>query len=96
MRRILSISLFLLLTLILAGCTHELEDKMGAYLDQVEEGLADFNTHDVKDMEKTASWFERHGDTGQQARALYCLGRTQFNAGSYSAAIVSYTRALEL
>ena len=49
MLRIRVISLSLLLALAFAGCTHELEDKMGAYLDQVEEGLADFNTHDVKD-----------------------------------------------
>ena len=96
MRTVRNIASVLLLAFALAGCSHELEDKMGAYLDQVEEGLAGFNTHGVKDMEKTVSWFNRHGDAGQQARALYCLGRTQFNDGNYSAAIVSYTKALDL
>ena len=96
MHRIRNIAVALLLCFVLAGCTHELEDKMGAYLDQVEEGLAGFNTHDAGDMAKTVAWFKRHGDASQQARALYCLGRTQFNDGNYSAAIVSYTEALDL
>ncbi len=94
MRTVRTISL--LVVLVLAACSHELENKMGAYLDQVEEGLGGFNTQSVGDMEKTVSWFSRHGDAGQQARALYCLGRTQFNDGNYSAAIVSYTKALDL
>ncbi len=90
------LTLLLLAAVSLAACSTELENKMGEYLDQVEEGLSNFNTHDVGEMEKTVAWFARHGDEASQARALYCLGRTQFNDGSFSAAIVTYTKALEL
>ena len=68
---------------------------MEAVLDQVEEDLGYVNTVDAGNVAKMTSWFERRGDDSQKARALYCLGRTQYNEKSYSAAIVNYTRALE-
>ena len=72
-----------------------LTKQMSGVLDNVEENLSYVNTYDEKDMVKMAAWFDRHGNDSEKARALYCLGRYQFNARSYSAAIVSCTRALE-
>ncbi len=77
------------------SCTTGLDTQMEAVLDQVEEDLGYVNTVDAGNVAKMTSWFERRGDDSQKARALYCLGRTQYNEKSYSAAIVNYTRALE-
>ncbi len=38
---------------------------------------------------------KRRGDDSRKGRALYCLGRNQFNDGDFPAAIVTYTKALE-
>lgn len=80
---------------ILASCSTGLDTQMSAVLDKVEEDLGYVNTVGVEDMARMTSWFERHGDDSQKARAWFCLGRSQFNDRSYSSAIVSYTRALE-
>ena len=77
------------------SCTTGLDTQMEAVLDQVEEDLGYVNTVDAGNVAKMTSWFERRGNDSQKARALYCLGRTQYNEKSYSAAIVNYTRALE-
>ena len=81
--------------LLLLSCTTGLDTQMNAVLDQVEENLGYVNTLESGNVAKMTDWFMRRGDDLQKARALYCLGRTQFNDGSHSAAIVTYTRALE-
>ena len=81
--------------LLAVSCTTGLDTRMDAVLDQVEENLGYVNTLESGNVAKMADWFIRRGDDLQKARALYCLGRTQFNDGSHSAAIVTYTRALE-
>lgn len=80
---------------ILVSCSTGLDTQMSAVLDKVEEDLGYVNTVGVEDMAKMTGWFERRGDDSQKARAWFCLGRSQFNDRAYSAAIVSYTRALE-
>ncbi|MBR5660032.1 MAG: hypothetical protein IKW99_00600 [Bacteroidales bacterium] len=89
-KSLLQITLF-----ILTACSTGLDTQMNAVLDKVEEDLGYVNTIDAANVAKMASWFEKRGDDSQKARALYCLGRTQFNERSYSASIISYTRALE-
>ena len=81
--------------LVLMGCSTGLDTQMAAVLDQVEGELGYVNTLDAANVEKMASWFVRRGDDSQKARALYCLGRTQYNDHNYSSAIISYTKALE-
>ena len=85
----------ILAVLLLAGCSTGLDTQMSSVLDKVEGDLGYVNTVDAGNVAKMADWFERHGDDSQKARAFYCLGRTLFNEGSNSAAIVSYTKALE-
>jgi len=80
---------------ILVSCNTGLDKQMNAVLDKVEDDLGYVNTLEAKDVEKLVTWFDAHGDASSKARALYCLGRTQMNNGSYSAAIVTDTRALE-
>ncbi|MBR4756138.1 MAG: hypothetical protein IK076_04285 [Bacteroidales bacterium] len=77
------------------SCTTGLDTQMDAVLDKVEDNLGFVNTVGSEDVAKMVEWFIRRGDDSQRGRALYCLGRTQFNDKSYPAAIVSYTRALE-
>lgn len=72
-----------------------LDDNMSKVLDKIEDDLGYVNTLEDRDVAKVADWFERRGDDDQKARALFCLGRNQFNSHSYSAAIVSYTKALD-
>ena len=81
--------------LVLTGCSTGLDTQMAAVLDQIEGELGYVNTLDAANVEKMASWFVRRGDDSQKARALYCLGRTQYNDHNYSSAIISYTKALE-
>ncbi|MBR1927675.1 MAG: hypothetical protein IJ840_08035 [Bacteroidales bacterium] len=76
------------------GCSTGLDTQMEALLDRMEEDMGYVNTVSSTDVAKVADWFIRRGDDGRRARALYCLGRAQFNERSYSAAIVSYTKAL--
>lgn len=83
------------LPFIIISCSTGLDTQMNAVLDKVEEDLGYVNTVDVVNVAKMTDWFERRGDDDQKARALYCLGRSQFNDRSYSAAIISYTKALE-
>ena len=89
---VLIVALSLLLA---AACSTGLDTQMAAVLDQVEGDLGYVNTIDAANVAKMAHWFERRGDDSQRARALYCLGRTQFNDHNFSSAIISYTRALE-
>lgn len=42
------------------------------------------------------AWYARHGSPDEKLKALYYLGRTQYNAGDFRAAIVTYTEALDL
>ena len=84
-----------LAVLVSVSCNTGLDTQMAAVLDQVEENLGHVNTVGTEDVSKMADWFIRRGDDSQKARALYCLGRAQFNDRSYPAAIVSYTKALE-
>lgn len=77
------------------SCDTGLFKQMDGALDEVEQGLGYVNTLETKDVRKMADWFARRGDDGQKGRALYCLGRNQFNDGDFPAAIVSYTRGLE-
>ena len=79
----------------LTGCSTGLDTQMNAVLDQVEGELGYVNTLGASDVAKMAGWFVRRGDDSQKARALYCLGRTQYNDHNYSSAIISYTKALE-
>jgi hypothetical protein len=72
-----------------------LNTQMENLLSDVEDNLSYINTHSDEEVAKMASWFLRHGSDGQKARALYCLGRNQYNSKRYSAAIVTYTKALE-
>ena len=81
--------------LVLTGCSTGLDAQMEALLDKMEDDMGYVNTVSSTDVAKVADWFVRRGDDGQKTRAMYCLGRAQFNERSYSAAIVSYTRALE-
>ena len=81
--------------ILLSSCSTGLDRQMADLLDRVENEMGYVNTIGVEDMAKMAGWFERHGDDVQNARALFCLGRALFNEKSYSAAIVTYTRALE-
>ncbi|MBQ6254140.1 MAG: hypothetical protein IJK05_05785 [Bacteroidales bacterium] len=94
-RKYLITSVFALVMVFLSSCSTGLDTQMEAVLDQVEEDLGYVNTVSVEDMAKMTNWFERRGDDSQKARAWFCLGRSQFNDRAYSAAIVSYTRALE-
>ena len=87
--------LLILAVLVSVSCSTGLDRQMADLLDKVEDELGYVNTISVEDMAKMAGWYQRHGDDGQNARALYCLGRAQFNDRSYPAAIVSYTKALE-
>ena len=87
--------LWSLLFLITVSCSTGLDTQMNAVLDKMEEDMGYVNTVSSTDVAKVANWFVRRGDDSQKARALYCLGRAQFNEKSYSAAIVSYTQALE-
>lgn len=84
-------------TLLLAfySCDTGLFSQMDRALDEVEQNLGYVNTLDTRDVRKMASWFDRRGNDAQKGRALYCLGRNQFNDGDFPAAIVSYTKALE-
>lgn len=87
--------LWSLLFLITVSCSTGLDTQMNAVLGKMEEDMGYVNTVSSTDVAKVANWFVRRGDDSQKARALYCLGRAQFNEKSYSAAIVSYTQALE-
>ena len=40
-------------------------------------------------------WYARHGTPDEKLKTWYYLGRTQYNAGDYRAAIVTYTEALD-
>ena len=95
MKNRIHIIALLLFSLLAFSCTTGLDTQMEAVLDKVEEDLGYVNTVEADNVAKMADWFLRRGDDGQKARALYCLGRTQFNDRSYPAAIVTYTRALE-
>ena len=88
---LLSALFFLMAT----SCSTGLDTQMEAVLDQVEGDLGYVNTLDADNVAKMAGWFVRRGDDSQKARALYCLGRTQYNDHNYSSAIISYTKALE-
>ena len=88
---LLSALFFLMVT----SCSTGLDTQMEAVLDQVEGDLGYVNTLDADNVAKMAGWFVRRGDDSQKARALYCLGRTQYNDHNYSSAIISYTKALE-
>ena len=81
--------------LMAVSCSTGLDTQMEAVLDQVEGDLGYVNTLDADNVAKMAGWFVRRGDDSQKARALYCLGRTQYNDHNYSSAIISYTKALE-
>ena len=83
------------LMLTLSSCDTGLFSQMDKALDEVEQGMSYVNTLKTSDVQKLSDWFDRRGDDGQKGRALYCLGRNQFNDGDFSAAIVSYTKALE-
>lgn len=89
--------LFLLLPFLAAfsSCDTGLFKQMDVVLDNVEQELRYVNTLATDDVAKMADWFVRRGDDCQKGRALYCLGRNQFNDGDLSAAIVSYTKALD-
>ena len=41
------------------------------------------------------AWYSRHGTPDEKLKTWYYLGRTQYNAGDYRAAIVTYTEALD-
>ena len=91
----LAASLSALFFLMAVSCSTGLDTQMEAVLDQVEGDLGYVNTLDADNVAKMAGWFVRRGDDSQKARALYCLGRTQYNDHNYSSAIISYTKALE-
>lgn len=80
--------------LLVAACSTGLDTQMENVLADMESEIGYVNTFDDEAVAKVASWFERHGDDSQKARALYCLGRNLYNSHRYSAAIVSYTKAL--
>ena len=89
--------IFLFLAVLVSwSCSTGLDKQMADLLDKVEDELGYVNTISAEDMAKMSGWYQRHGDDGQKARALFCFGRTLFNDKSYSAAIVAYTKALEL
>lgn len=79
----------------LSSCDTGLFSQMDKALDEVEQKMGYVNILETNDVRKMADWFDRRGDDGQKGRALYCLGRNQFNDGDFPAAIVSYTKALE-
>lgn len=79
----------------LSSCDTGLFSQMDQALDDVEQKMGYINILETSDVRKMADWFVRRGEDGQKGRALYCLGRNQFNDGDFPAAIVSYTRALE-
>ena len=86
----------MVVSLLLSSCVGRgIDEKMDETLDMVEENMGYFNTYSTEEVAKLAGWFDRHSDKGRLAHAYYCLGRNQFNDGNYSAAIVSYTKALE-
>lgn len=86
----------LLPALLLAACVRNgIAERMGAVLEKMETEMGYVNTLDDADVEKVADWFERHGTPSEKSRALFCLGRNQFNSGRYAAAIVTDTRAME-
>lgn len=86
----------LLLALLLVSCDRPgIAERMNSVLEGMETEMGYVNTLDDSEVEKFADWFERHGDPSAKSRALFCLGRNQFNSGRYAAAIVTYTRALE-
>ena len=76
--------LWSLLFLITVSCSTGLDTQMNAVLDKMEEDMGYVNTVSSTDVAKVANWFVRRGDDSQKARALYCLGRAQFNEKSYS------------
>ena len=80
---------------LVTSCSTGLDRQMAAVLDQVEDNLGYVNTVETANVAKMTEWFIRRGDDASKARALYCLGRSQFNDRNYSAAIVSYTEALD-
>lgn len=41
------------------------------------------------------AWYDRHGTVDEKLKALYYLGRIQYNAKKYQLAIVTYSEALE-
>lgn len=41
------------------------------------------------------TWYARHGSPDEKLKTWYYLGRTQYNAGDYREAIVTYTEALD-
>lgn len=41
------------------------------------------------------AWYARHGSADEKLKTWYYLGRTQYNAGDYQEAIVTYTEALD-
>lgn len=72
-----------------------LNAQMEGLLASMEDNLSYINTHSDEEVSNMASWFLRHGSDDQKSRALYCLGRNRYNSKHYSAAIVTYTKALE-
>ena len=91
----LKLPVIMLTMTLAAGCQTGLNTQMRAILDNLENDLGYVNTVNEEDARKLASWFETKGSEDEAARALFFLGRTQFNQGSYSSAIVSYTQALD-
>lgn len=87
----LLLMVFALLSCVQSGIAERMEDV----LERMEDEMGAVNTLEDSDVAKVADWFERHGSPAQKSRALFCLGRNQFNSRNYSAAIVSCTRALE-
>lgn len=94
-RNVIKIMALVLALLLAAGCETGLDTQMRNLLDSLEEDLGYVNTIGEQEARKLATWFEEKGSDGEAARALFFLGRTQFNQGSYSSAIVSYTQALD-
>ncbi len=97
MRRSLAIFSLILLSAQLwaGGFKTGLNTQMERLLANLEDNLGYVNTHSDEEVSNMASWFLRHGNDDQKSRALYCLGRNQYNSKRYPAAIVTYTKALE-
>ncbi|MCH3941037.1 MAG: hypothetical protein LKK16_07280 [Bacteroidales bacterium] len=97
MRRSLAIFSLILLSAQLwaGGFKTGLNTQMERLLANLEDNLGYINTHSDEEVSNMASWFLRHGNDDQKSRALYCLGRNQYNSKRYPAAIVTYTKALE-
>ena len=89
-------ALLLALSIVLICCSTDLDSQMERVLDGLEEDMGYVNTVGTEEVRSLAAWFSSHGSAGRQAQAFHCLGRNEFNDGNYSAAIVSYTRALDL